>query len=439
MNTVNAVLKAFGVRVLVTVGWTAALVSVVGSLLVWGSRGFEPQPLSFAHGIAGGLAIATGALVFASVGAVLAVRLPRNAIGWLLLVFGIFLGFLPPINLLVGEARQVFRPVPQTTLALAWLYSSFLTPTCWVIAVLVGLLFPNGRPLSRRWWAAGLMGASGAGLMAMMSAVSPDGLLWYPSLPNPLSMSTSLHPIICGGKVVGLALLVGGMGLAVVSSALRYRDGNEETRHQLHWFVLAGVILALTAAPFGAARYAFQASEALGEVLLVVVLAGACLTPLAVAAAIMRYRLFGLEVFIGHTLVYIPLTGILGGLYAASVALFQRLFVSLTGNTSDVAIVISTLILAAVFTPMRKSLEGHVDRRFKSQAGSVLAAGAAVEPGTAHPALADEAIIERLDELEAEVAHLRGQPSSEASGRDKRLRRWRRDPGHRTPQAIAAS
>jgi len=454
MNGSNADLRTLGVRALVTADWTAAFVSVVGSLLVWGSRGFEAQALSFAHGIAGGLAIATASLVYATVGAVLAARLPRNAIGWLLLAFGIFVGFLPPVTLMVGQTVEVFRAVPETTLALAWLYSSFLTPVCWAIAVLIGLIFPNGRLLSRRWWLGAVLGVSGAAMVAAVAAVSPQGLVWYPSLSNPLSMAVSAEPVLCVIKLVGLGLMVAGLGVAVISSAIRYRHGDADTRHQLHWFVLAGLVLAVTATPFGAARYAFQTSESVGEALLVLVLAGASLTPLAVAAAIMRYQLFGLEVFIGRTLVYIPLTGILGGLYAASVALFQRVFVGLTGNTSDAAIVISTLILAAVFTPVRKSLEGHVDRHFKAQPGHsaevAVAAGAGAadaSPVAGQPAVGaatsfagrEGTILERLGELEAELQVLRGARPAGSEVGGVKLGRLRHSRIRRSLPAAAAS
>ena len=87
--------------------------------------------------------------------------------------------------------------------------------------------------------------------------------------------------------------------------------------------------------------------------------------PVAVGIAVLRYRLYDIDVLIGRALVYVPLTAILAGLYAASVALFQRLFTAITGETSDAAIVLTTLILAAIFTPARKTLENAVERRFK--------------------------------------------------------------------------
>jgi hypothetical protein len=89
------------------------------------------------------------------------------------------------------------------------------------------------------------------------------------------------------------------------------------------------------------------------------------LTPIAIAISILRYRLWEIDLLISRTLVYVPLTAILAGLYTASITLFQRLFGAFTGNKSDTAIVISTLILASLFTPIKNSLQSVVDRRFK--------------------------------------------------------------------------
>ena len=82
--------------------------------------------------------------------------------------------------------------------------------------------------------------------------------------------------------------------------------------------------------------------------------------------AILRYRLWDIDILINRTLVYVPLTGILAGLYAASMSLLQRAFVAITGAKSDGAIVLTTLILTSTFTPIKNALQGFVDRRFKN-------------------------------------------------------------------------
>jgi hypothetical protein len=112
-------------------------------------------------------------------------------------------------------------------------------------------------------------------------------------------------------------------------------------------------------------RYGLQADYATGHFLLATALIAGCLLPLAAAVAILHHRLYDIDVILNRALVYIPLTAILAGLYAAGVALFQRLFVAVTGDRSDGAVVITTLVLAGLFTPVKNGLQNFVDRRFK--------------------------------------------------------------------------
>jgi hypothetical protein len=109
--------------------------------------------------------------------------------------------------------------------------------------------------------------------------------------------------------------------------------------------------------------------------------------PIAAAAAISRYRLYDVDLLIGRTLVYVPLMAILSGLYTASIALIQRLFVAVTGETSDVAIVLTLLLVASAFTPVRRSLESALERRFQPRQGVVPddSPEAAVVGGRARP------------------------------------------------------
>jgi hypothetical protein len=149
------------------------------------------------------------------------------------------------------------------------------------------------------------------------------------------------------------------MGITAV--VVRYRRGTDIERQQARWFlaavVLAALPLSITFVPgLG------------GPLMLLVASFGLILIPVAVGIAVTRYRLYEIDHLINRTLVYVPLTALVAGLYAASVALLQRVFQSVTGDRSDAAIVISTLILASVFTPLRKWLEGIVDRRFKPAA-----------------------------------------------------------------------
>jgi len=89
------------------------------------------------------------------------------------------------------------------------------------------------------------------------------------------------------------------------------------------------------------------------------------MTPVAYAISITRYRLWDIDIIINRALVYVPLTGIVAGLYAASTAFLQKLFLTFTGQQSDAAIVLTTLIIASTFTPIKNGLQRIVDKRFK--------------------------------------------------------------------------
>jgi hypothetical protein len=93
--------------------------------------------------------------------------------------------------------------------------------------------------------------------------------------------------------------------------------------------------------------------------------------PIALGISILRYRLWDIDIIINRTLVYVPLTGIVAGLYSAMVALFQKLFQTFTGSQSDIAIILTTLLLAALFTPLKNALQALVDKRFKDPSDPV--------------------------------------------------------------------
>lgn len=354
-----------GIRLLASAGWLVIAVLAVLGTAVWVGEGLKPLPVSFGSGPVNVIAVDVIALTTGSVGAVLAWRHPRNAIGWLLLVEGLATGSLTPVNLLVGQASDVVRMWPQSTIAAAWVMSVFLTPGTAAIGIFVFLLFPDGCFCSRRWWIAGVTTIVGAGLLSLASALDPSGMVWYPVLPNPTAVpyvhSAHVDAIRTAGVFFTLAALV----LAGASVIARYRRADARGRLQLRWVVVGVAVMGATFIPFLVGRYMIDVSHATSDVLLAIMALGATAFPLTIAVAIVREHLYEIDDIIWHTLVYIPLMGLLAGLYAASVALFQRLFISLTGNGSDASIVLSSLLLASVFTPARQAIEGHVTRRFK--------------------------------------------------------------------------
>lgn len=367
-----------------------AAATVVVAALIWAVQGFPPLPTSFARGPVNiGLGMVT-ALCYVGAGWLLASRMWRNPIGWLLLMIGMVYAVMAPTALLVDAAHGAFRPAPPATLLVAWMVSSFSAPLIGGFVIVAGLLFPDGRLDGSRGWRAVVLALVGAGLVGLAGAIDPAGLVWYPTLPNPYAAPAFLAPVVSSVQVAGALVLVAAMAVMALSMGRRYRRGDATVRAQMRWIVSAAAVLPLAMAAFILVRFIVPVGEGLGEVVLAIVNVAIALLPIAAAFAITRYHLFGINVIIGRTLVYVPLMAILGGMYTASVAIFQRIFVAVTGESSDVPLVITIFLVAAAFTPVRKGLEGAVDRWVRRGSG-----GEGVRP----PDRADPAIAQAAAEL----------------------------------------
>lgn len=344
--------------------WTLAMAGAsiaLLSLLVWASQDFPRLPQSFSRtptAIVPNVALTMTCL---AVGALLGDRAPRNAVGWLLLATGLALAPVLPAALIVAEAYETFQPASPVTRLVAWLVSSFSTSIVLGSLALAALLFPDGR-LSSGWSrGSAVLAVGGAVLFGVSLAVDPVGLVWYPTIANPMAAPPDLAPVVDGARLLATVLIVAAVAALAASVVHRYRTGDAVTRAQLRWIVFGVMVFAASFVPFVVARYALAVSDATGEGIAAAANLGAIALPVAAAFAITRYRLFGVDRLVSRTLVYVPLLGILGGLYAAAVALFQRLFVALTGEPSDVPLLLATFVAAAAFTPVRKAMEGFVE------------------------------------------------------------------------------
>jgi hypothetical protein len=168
---------------------------------------------------------------------------------------------------------------------------------------------------------------------------------------------------------------------------IRFRRAGPDERHQLKWFAFAAILLAVT----------LLANAFLGDAVAVPLAICVALVPAAIGIAVLRYRLYDIDFLINRTLVWVPLTALLGGLYASLVALLQRVFVNLTGDRSDAAIIITTLLLAGLFTPARRVLDTIVDTRFR-------VSPPATGPTATLLTLDDAALERRVEEIARRVA-----------------------------------
>jgi hypothetical protein len=329
----------------------------------------------------------------ATVGALLARRRASNPIGWILAASALSLAGTLAASAYAHYSVATGRDLPGTDWV-AWVSDVTLTPGLALMGLVI-LVFPTGR-VSRHGRPILAVLLSGIALNTVAGSLQP-GLI-QPDLPivNPLGIE-GLGNVLALLVTVGAALLVFGMVLATASLLERLRTATGDERKQLEWFAyVAGVL---------AAALAVTAIPPLSDAAWVVALAAFTGLPVAIAIAIMRYHLYDIDTLVSRTLVYVPLVGILGGVYAAGVAFFQRLFLSFTGDTSDAAVVLTTLIVAGTFTPVRKNLEAAVDRVFKP-AQDATTPGDALDPRTLDLSaiLDDPRLTVRIEEVARRVA-----------------------------------
>jgi hypothetical protein len=368
------------VRRIVASGLAIAIVAVtLLALLLWVAEGMRPMPVTYGRSALGVLGLIFAPICYAAIGWLLATRVSGNPIGWLFLVAGAAVSSMLPVNLAVAGALEALRPASAGVIVAAWGRTVFSVPVMLSVLITAALIFPNGRPLPGLWrlgpWTALAAGA----LLALATALDPRGLATYPAIPNPTALPYGWIPWVTILRVTAVALAVASLAAAVGSLWTRYRTGDAVSRAQLRWIILGVGIAAVLVVPYLAVRYVTVVGNELGEFLAAAAQLGSCAFPVTAAFAISRYRLYEVDMLIGRTLVYLPLSAALGGLYTGGIALFQRIFVAVTGETSDVAIVMTILLVATAFTPMRKWLESVVERRFPAQAAPQPAA--MPEPG----------------------------------------------------------
>jgi hypothetical protein len=308
------------------------------------------------------------ALVFAGVGSLIATRQPGNAIGWIFLSVGVSAGLAEVAHAYADYWVGGNGGSEALAKTAAWYGSLSWIPFILVPATFLLLLFPDGHLLSPRWrpiaWCAVLGIAGGFVTQGLLAGPLED----YPQLMNPYGVTSSVLDALTGLSF--LAMIVG-IGGSAVSLIVRFRRATGEERVQIKWLALAGAIVAVIF-PLALALWDVWGEAASNAAIMASVLG----LPVAAGVAILRYRLYDIDVVINRTLVYGALTVILAGTYLGSVLLLQLLLNGLTGD-SGLAVAASTLAVAALFRPARTRVQGLVDRRFyrrKYDAGRTLTA-----------------------------------------------------------------
>jgi hypothetical protein len=326
--------------------------------LLWGVwLGLATFSVVLATQVSLGALLAVATVGYSSVGALVATRQPHNAVGWMLLVFAIALSASA-----TAEPYASTGAVPLGDAA-AWLaqWADYV----WVALALVflPLVFPNGHLVSRRWWAAVWLGA----VALMMTVVGAAFMPYHPyaDVENPLAVHGGAGQVFTAMEVVGEVVLGLSALLAGVSLVVRYERAGSTERQQLKWFAFAAGLIGSCCAFLGVtislpATWAESVSAVAWSVLLAVMVVA---VPPAIGVAILRHRLYDIDLVINRSLVYAALTATLLTTYVVSVLVLGRVLTPLTGD-SNLAVAASTLAAAALFRPARRRIQKAVDRRF---------------------------------------------------------------------------
>ena len=310
-------------------------------------------------------------LAFPIVGALVASKRPGNAIGWICLVSGLFW-----MNFFLGDASNAYE-IATTGKTTSSVRLDALTQGTWVppvglLGIYMILLFPDGRLPSRRWrpfaWFAGAVMV----LIPVVFVFVPGPLEGHAGVRNPFGLEQyPWLPLVASFVVLLLPLCI---LTSAASLVLRYRRSGREIREQIKW-------LALAASFVGAAYFGILITQLLFapeylttnetpplwvSLQLNILLLSYSGIPIAVGFAILKYRLYDIDIIINRALVYGSLTVMLALVYFGGVTATQTLFRTLTGQEqqSQLAVVASTLAIAALFNPLRRRIQSFIDRRF---------------------------------------------------------------------------
>jgi hypothetical protein len=299
---------------------------------------------------------------FPTVGALIASRRPRNPIGWifsamgLLFVTALLSGSYAQYGLV--EAPGSLRGAETAGWIQNWIWPVLLAPIGFVL-----LLFPDGRPASRRWRPVVWILAGGLAGWFVSAALGPGPLAYAGyGIPNPFGIE-ALGGIPGPLSALSGILLLGSVLASVVSIIMHFRRSRGDERQQLKWFAYAGALVGLTAViSLTAEGTAGTDPSPIVDLLQLSLATTLSAVPIAAGIAILRYRLYDIDLVINRTLVYGSLTVVLAAVYVAGVVLLPRLV--RLGEGNDLAVAGSTLAVAGLFSPLRRQVQGFVDRQF---------------------------------------------------------------------------
>jgi hypothetical protein len=302
-------------------------------------------------------------LSFSTVGVLIATRRPRNWIGWILIAAGFALG----AEIVLSGYVDFSLAQPQGRLPgtewVAWFAQWVWVPGFGPALTFLLLLFPNGWLPSRRWRPVGWLAVAAIVTLALGSAFTPGPFVDRPEIRNPLGFAPFGGSVLEDGGV-GWLLLPASVVLSASSMVVRFRRARGEERQQIKWFALAAAFAAIGWVAITLAYGMEESLVVVGAQLLQLI--SFLSIPMAVGIAVLKHRLYDIDLIINLTLVYGALTATLAAVYFGGVTATQAVFRTLSGQEQQpqLAVVVSTLVIAALFNPLRRRIQGFIDRRF---------------------------------------------------------------------------
>ena len=349
--------RASNERRLIVAAWliatfttTLALSCIVIEIVGPGPAASSADPEAGAGGVLFVTIQTLMASAFAILGAVVVSRQPRNAVGWLLMLIGTFFTYIAVSNevylQVILNAENTSGPLAYVVWGGNWAWLFAMVPA----GTFLPLLFPTGRPLTPRWAAVVWLAAAAVALSFVSSAFKAGPLDGAPAVDNPLGIDSPAIGII--GSIGGF-LLIPALLASILSLTLRFRRSTGVERQQIKWVASAALLLPLAATGLGLG----------GEASWPLILIALVIVAIAVTIAMLRYRLYDIDVVLNRALVYGALTATLAATYLSSVLLLQLALEPFTQG-SGLAVAASTLAAAALVRPARTRIQAIVDRRF---------------------------------------------------------------------------
>jgi hypothetical protein len=301
-------------------------------------------------------------LAFPVVGALIASKHPRNPIGWICLADGLLWAFINLVQYysVYGLAAPGSVPFPVGIFALtAWMW----VPAVGLIGTYLLLLFPDGRLLNRKWRPLAWLCGAEMVLLSVVVFLTPGPLLSLSGARNPFGLEGL--PWVAAAFYVLLVLLPVCVLASALSLLLRYRRSGGEVRQQIKWIAFAASFFGLVFLGNLVRSLGLSEDAPPGLWQYVNILSGAGI-PTAIGFAVLRYRLYDIDIIINRALVYGSLTATLVVVYFGSVTATQALLRTLTSQEElpQLVVVTSTLVIAALFNPLRRRIQSFIDRRF---------------------------------------------------------------------------